>query len=126
MLVRVRAPRAPPGLTVMTREHYTQEAELFDSVLDVVKTDGIFLGTAQYGEVCTVCTSVSGLPRTSRVWISRHYFFEPFVSGRHVFSTCVLHGLQKPGFFLEGTSRKCFVSSTLLEVKYAECTGVQR
>merc|ERR1719284_620058 len=57
---------------------------------DTKKTGGMFLRITQNGEVCTVDASVAKFARAVRTWKSGHYFYEPLVSGSHLFGVWVL------------------------------------
>jgi hypothetical protein len=85
------------------------EASKIQADVDTKKTGGMFLRITQNGEVCTVDASVAKFARAVRTWKSGHYFYEPLVSGSHLFGVWVLpEEYRKIGFFWEMTSGKCF------------------
>lgn len=85
------------------------EGKKINADVDAKKTGGMYLRITQRGEVCTVDASVAKFARANRTWKSGHYFYEPLVSGSHLFGVWVLpEEFLKVGFFYEMTSGNCF------------------
>jgi len=85
------------------------EAKKIQADVDTKKTGGMYLRITQRGDVCTVDASVAKFARANRTWKSGHYFYEPLVSGSHLFGVWILpEEYLKVGFFYEMTSGNCF------------------
>merc|ERR1712157_176854 len=85
------------------------EAKKIQADVDTKKTGGMYLRITQRGDVCTVDASVAKFARANRTWKSGHYFYEPLVSGSHLFGVWILpEEFLKVGFFYEMTSGNCF------------------
>jgi len=85
------------------------EGKKIKADVDSKKTGGMYLRITQRGDVCTVDASVAKFARANRTWKSGHYFYEPLVSGSHLFGVWILpEEFLKVGFFYEMTSGNCF------------------
>ena len=85
------------------------EAKKIMSDTDHEKTGGTYLRINQFGDQCTVDTSIAKYARAKRTWRSGHYFYEPLVSGGNLMGVWVLpEEYRKIGFFWEMDSGKCF------------------
>merc|ERR1711963_973077 len=85
------------------------EAHKIMADTDHEKTGRMFLRINQFGDQCTVDTSVAKYARAKRTWRSGHYFYEPLVSGGNLLGVWVLpEEYRKIGFFWEMDSGRCF------------------